>query len=39
MPTKEGEEHIELENLTKMEGHGSLDIMIKDKKGRYARLR
>ncbi len=35
---KDGE-HIKLENLTKMEGHGSLDIKIKDGKVKYVKLK
>jgi coenzyme F420-reducing hydrogenase alpha subunit len=30
--------HIRLDNITKLEGHGSLDIMIKDKKVKYVKL-
>ena len=33
------EEHIKLENLTKMEGHGSLDIMIRNGKVKYVKLK
>jgi coenzyme F420-reducing hydrogenase alpha subunit len=36
---EKGGEHIVLENLTKMEGHGTMDILIKDKKVKYAKLK
>lgn len=32
-------EEIRLDNITKMEGHGSLDIMIKDDKVKYVKLK
>lgn len=33
-----GSSRIRLDNITKMEGHGSLDIMIKDRKVKYVKL-
>lgn len=33
------EEEIRLENISKIEGHGSLDIKIKDKKVKYVKLK
>jgi coenzyme F420-reducing hydrogenase alpha subunit len=38
MEENEGE-HIHLENITKMEGHGSLDIKIVNKKVKYVKLK
>lgn len=35
----EDEEEIRLDNITKIEGHGSLDIKIKDKKVKYVKLK
>ncbi len=34
-----GTEHIRVDNITKVEGHGKLDIKIKDKKVEYVRLK
>jgi coenzyme F420-reducing hydrogenase alpha subunit len=35
----DGEKHIRLENITKIEGHGSLDIKIKGGKVKYVKLK
>jgi len=37
--TNNGKEEIKLDNITKIEGHGSLDIKIKDNKVKYVKLK
>ena len=39
MHKDESEEEIRLENISKIEGHGSLDIKIKDNKVKYVKLK
>jgi sulfhydrogenase subunit alpha len=39
MHKDENEEEIRLENISKIEGHGSLDIKIKDNKVKYVKLK